>query len=491
VRLVDLVVLTLVLAAALAWPVASPPIGAHGEAREGMVVQDIVLNDQWVLPRRNGALPSKPPLYHWIGATAAHAIGLDDVAVRLPSALAAITMAIATFVLATAAGGRAVGWLSAGALLGMHGFWESATEARVDMVFAACVTLSLVAFFFWYRDRGRTARAVCYLAAAAAVLAKGPVGVVLPALVIVVFVAREWLTRRVTWSTIAALWSWRLAAAVVAIDAGWYLLAYWSGGREFLELHLVRENTDRFLGQGVFGMHGGRSRLALAAELATDLLPWNLVLPWAAVRWLRGAREDVAGRFLHAWWLGILAFFTVAFGKRGVYLLPLYPAVAVLAGRAIFAALGRDTATGRRLDAAAPALLARMTPAAPRIAVAAVAIIAFDVVLLLTNQLVREHRAGRKSLAPFASAVSATMPVGALVLADPDVPETDRQLLAYRLATSVARGVRPEPALAGDPVYYLVPAAEVAAARSAGYEAVAESSRRRGMNVALLRADSR
>jgi len=45
------------------------------------------------------------------------------------------------------------------------------------------------------------------------------------------------------------LWSWPLAATVLLLDLGWYLLAYREGGQAFLALQLVRENVDRFVGQ--------------------------------------------------------------------------------------------------------------------------------------------------------------------------------------------------------------------------------------------------
>src|SRR4029079_19602587 len=58
------IVLACVFGLALAWPLHSPPIDHHGEAREGLVVQAIVDRGEWILPRRNGELPSKPPLFH-------------------------------------------------------------------------------------------------------------------------------------------------------------------------------------------------------------------------------------------------------------------------------------------------------------------------------------------------------------------------------------------------------------------------------------------
>jgi 4-amino-4-deoxy-L-arabinose transferase-like glycosyltransferase len=489
-RAIDVLVLTLVLAAALAWPLRSPPIAAHGEAREGLVVQDIVARGEWVLPHRNGELPSKPPLFHWLAAGAAHVFGLSDASVRSPSAVAAALMLLATYAFGAASGGRAAGWLAAGALLGTYGFWEAAWQARVDMVFAACITIALVAFFAWYRSGGRLARAACYLAAGGAVLAKGPAGAVLPALVVAVFVGREsWRRRAETGGPLAharlvrrRLWSWPLALLVLGVDLGWYALAFRRGGVEFLAVQLVHENVDRLVGRGVFGLHGGRSRFALLGELATDLVPWNLVLVWTAIAWLRGARAAASERFLHAWWLVVVGVFTAAYGKRDVYLLPLYPAIALLAGRALAA----HVASGGRLFGvvAVPNAIRRRFPARPALALLALAIVAFDVTLAGVGELVRVQRAHRRSLLAFVPAVAAAVPPDVPLYAAGELAGSDVQVLAYRLRRSIPRAPASADAL-GAPAYVLVRASSAEVERDPRARRIAVSTRR-GSNVALV-----
>jgi 4-amino-4-deoxy-L-arabinose transferase-like glycosyltransferase len=80
----------------------APPIWNRGEAREGLVVQGIVHNQQWILPFRNGELPSKPPLFHWLAATDALILGESDFSTRLPSGIGAAVMITVTFMM----GGR-------------------------------------------------------------------------------------------------------------------------------------------------------------------------------------------------------------------------------------------------------------------------------------------------------------------------------------------------------------------------------------------------
>jgi len=496
-RTIDVLWLAVVLAVALAVPLHLPPIAAHGESREGLVVQDVVEHGNWVLPRRNGELPSKPPLFHWIAASVARVVGLSDAVVRSPSAIAAGAVLLATAALGAMIGGRATGLLAAGAMLGIHGFWESAWEARVDMVFAATITLTLLAFFRWYRDRGLGAQACCYLGAACGVLAKGPAGAVLPGLVIVAFVAREaWRTTDTTpmtsrprdalaeaLRTMGQLWSWPLVALVLAIDVGWYAAAFARGGREFLALQLVRENLDRVVGRGVFGLHGGRSHFKIVKHLVTDLVPWNLALVWAAVAWVRGVRADVGERFLHAWWVVVVAVFTAAYGKRDVYLLPAYPAIAILAGRVMASATAAPDAT--RLFGLVPIPeRVRRRGGLPARALLVVLIVCLDATVLTVGEVQRLHQVRKRSLLPFARAVAEAMPPDASLYAQGDVDGSDVQVLAYRLHRPIALApIVPAPDVDAASWYLVRAPAEHALA--SGMRVAAQSTRR-GPNLALV-----
>jgi 4-amino-4-deoxy-L-arabinose transferase-like glycosyltransferase len=416
----DVALVAALLAPLLLAPLWWPPIGEHGEAREGLVVQHIVARGEWILPRRNGELPSKPPLFHWLAAPLGHAFGVSDATLRLPSAVAAAVLAATTFALGAGIGGPAVGWLALGALLTMLGFWRSASEARVDMVFAACCTLSLAGFWVWYGGgrRAGAARALCYLGAACAVLAKGPVGLVLPGLVIGVFLLWQRDLR-----ALPRLWSWPLAAVVALLDGGWYALAIRAGGHDFVAVQLLYENVDRFLGRHRFGTAAAEPgfrhfRLRMPIEFARHFFPANLALLWAARCGLRGERTDTAARFLHAWWITVLAFFTLAVGKRSVYLLPLAPAVALLAGRALAAI---DLRSPRR-----------------RLAIAT-AIVAADLVALTAVQATRAYHARRHSLYDFARDVGRIVPANAALYAAPDLEKPALLVLAYRLDRAIGR----------------------------------------------------
>ena len=210
-------------------------------------MQGIVHNQQWILPFRNGELPSKPPLFHWIAASGASVLGESDFTLRLPSAIGAGVMILFTFLLGRAMGGRLTGWLAVGALLGMYDFWHAAWQARVDMIFSACVTAAIAGFYFWYRNRSDRARTSCYLATVCAVLAKGPLGIALVGLVILGFLVVE-KRPRLLWT----FWSWPLVGLALVVIGGWYGWAYAIGGQKFLALQIGIENVERLVGGEAF-----------------------------------------------------------------------------------------------------------------------------------------------------------------------------------------------------------------------------------------------
>jgi 4-amino-4-deoxy-L-arabinose transferase-like glycosyltransferase len=426
----DVLTFILVLAALLVRHFLSPPIWHHGEAREALVVRGIVHHQEWILPLRNSELPSKPPLFHWLAALPALLVGLNDFTVRLPSVIGAEVMAIATFLLGRAAGGRKIGWLSVGALLGMAGFWNSAAQARVDMVFSACITVAIVGFFFWFRDGHKGARATCYIATTCAVLAKGPAGIVLIGLVIVSFLFTE-RRLRLLWS----FWSWPLVVFLLFMDFGWYVLAYQLGGKDFLEGQLLRENVDRALGTGEFTLY--ESPLVVVGWFASRIFPWNLAILWSLIRRLRGTREDAAGHLLHAWWISILLAFAFAAGKRAVYLLPLFPAIAVLAARAIADMSARwvpASATPASSRDSAPRL-----PSRSPVAAISAGIVVFDMVVLFMSSGVWRSVESWKPRLSVVEQIGATVPPDAALFATPEMENFQLIAIAYRLGREIER----------------------------------------------------
>ena len=391
----DVILFVGMLAGLLVTLTAAPPIGTRGEAREGLVVQSMVGGGGFVVPRREGVIASKPPLFHWLAAATTGLVGPSDLALRMPSALAAWGMLLATFVIGVGLFDRRRAWCAVGALASTVGFWRSAFEARVDMVFACCITIALAAFLQWRRDRAPAARAVLYLATVAAVLAKGPIGIVLPGLVATCIAWRDG-----DLVSLRELGHRPTMVAAFGVVVGWYVIASLSAGRDFLVTQLVHENFERAIGLSSFARQRTSHPEKMLEAFVVQLAPWSLVAAAVLLGGERGTRGP-----LHAWWVAIVVLFTCAAGKRGVYLLPAYPPVALIAGDV----LGR---AGTRLVAAG---LAFMT-----------------VVVCAGTLLVSWRDPHRHRLEAFATAIDEQLD-RTVAVGTRGVSEGDRLVLAYRL----------------------------------------------------------
>ena len=303
------------------------PFFDRGEPREALAVQDIVQRGEWLFPLKTPTtIPSKPPLFHWSAALTSQIIGkLDERTIRFPSALYAILGVIAIYWLGRRLFGAKVGLLAGAILSTTLVYSAQAMDARVDMTLCFFITLSLVLFYSLYR--GFFTRPLWYYLFYTVVgigaLAKGPLGILLPVLVAGTFLA---IKRR--WDLILQFCFHPGVLLTVAIAAGWYGVAVTRGGEDFVEQRLLKENVERFFG----GSGHSNPVYYYIPYLFFEGLPWSLFLPF--VLWDHFKKRSVArgddGLFLTIWLGAMFAFFSLSMGKRPVYLLPLYPAMALL-----------------------------------------------------------------------------------------------------------------------------------------------------------------
>jgi 4-amino-4-deoxy-L-arabinose transferase-like glycosyltransferase len=313
------------------------PFHTKGEPREGLVVWEMTHGGGWMLPRRNGVeLPSKPPLFHWLGAVTSLLHGAtDEWSIRFPSAALSGIALLCVFAAGTSLWSARAGACSALALMTTFEWARAATGARVDMTLTFGLQLAFLSLLFFLRGGGTKWLIALYAGISLAVLGKGPVGVILPGLVALVMIA----LRR----DLGLLRRLRLGygAATVSVVAGsWYVMALALGGWEFFRKQVLAENVFTFLDSadlstrlGAGGHH--HSVLYLLGALLLNVLPWTLFLPGVAARLWR-QRRDLASTdarvFLLIWIAIVFGFYAVAASKRSVYLLALYPAVALLLG---------------------------------------------------------------------------------------------------------------------------------------------------------------
>jgi 4-amino-4-deoxy-L-arabinose transferase-like glycosyltransferase len=306
----------------------SSPFFDKGEPREAIAVQDILQRGEWLFPlKRATAIPSKPPLFHWSAALAARVSGrIDEAIIRLPSTLYAALGVLALYAIGRRIVGSDAALLGAAILATTSVYATQALSARVDMTLTFFVTLSLLLFYALHR--GFVARPVWryafYAVLGIGTLAKGPLGLLLPVLVII-----SYLTLRKRWDELLKLIFHPGLLLTAGLALGWYVVAVMRAGEGFVDKQLLQENLERFVG-GSGHSHPVHYYLPYLMALG---LPWSLFLPfllWDSLRNFAASRD--ATLFLKLWFVVMFVFFSVSLGKRPVYLLPLYPALSLLLG---------------------------------------------------------------------------------------------------------------------------------------------------------------
>ena len=303
------------------------PLYTKGEPREAVTVFDIVHGGGVILPMRAGVeIPSKPLLMHWLAALVSLAAGgVNEWTVRLPSALLAIAGMVVCYVYVRRFFEERGALLSALMLGTSFQYLQAGTGARVDMTLAFFME---VAFFeFLMIAEGLRERTTwLYVSLALAVLTKGPVGLMLPALA-----AASWIVLWHRWGVLRRLrLGWGIA--IVAILAGgWYVAAILTHGSAFVYKQVLSENLFRLLHRS--GFYEGHAHPFYYEEgaLVAGFMPWSPVALAAAIQWVRMPRRlDPRLSYLVMWFLTVLIFYNLPQSKRGVYLLALYPALTTI-----------------------------------------------------------------------------------------------------------------------------------------------------------------
>jgi 4-amino-4-deoxy-L-arabinose transferase-like glycosyltransferase len=328
--LVHLSLLAAVCALVLLLFLDKTPFHDKGEPREALVVRDIVLEGRWLLPLRAGEhIASKPPLFHWFAAGASILRGeMTEASIRFPSALFGTLGVFLCYFFGRRLYDPKTG-LWAGLILATTALYYAAgIEARVDMTLVFFVNLTLILFFSIYRGflQHEMWWYVFFMTAGASVTAKGPVSIVLCALVITIF-----LVLRKRWDTLRTMVCHPGLLLGMILCVAWYAVALYLGGDEFFNLQFVKENFARYFVHGEGGTGHQKPIYYFVPYLFTWGMPWTLFLPgviWSYFSDRFRLREDLL--FLGLWAATVFVFFSLSAGKRPPYILPLYPPVALL-----------------------------------------------------------------------------------------------------------------------------------------------------------------
>ena len=305
------------------------------EPRYAQVAREMFASGDYVSPRLCGLLWfEKPILFYWLAATSYSFFGVHEFAARLPSALLCLASVAMIFAALRRAGFARWGAISAVALATSAMWMAFGYAATIDMTLASTLCAAFLAGFLASTTEGRTRvlfLTLCAAATALSMLAKGLVGVffVLAILGIYNFVSRR-----------AILRSWKdalLAVAVFLFVAGlWYVPVTLRHGSVFIDEFFVNQHFKRFLTDKY--KHSQPAYFYLFIVMV-GAMPWTLFL-WPAIQRLRALqpRQNHRDALLSLAWIWLLvpvAFFSISTSKLPSYILPIFPALAIILGAEI------------------------------------------------------------------------------------------------------------------------------------------------------------
>jgi 4-amino-4-deoxy-L-arabinose transferase-like glycosyltransferase len=300
------------------------------EGRYAEMAREMWRTGDWVTTRLNGIKYfEKPPLQTWMNALTFTLFGLGEWQARLWTALCGLLGVGLTGYAGAKVFGARTGFYAA-LVLGSCFFWVACGQIdSLDMSLSGMMTIALAALLIAQRDEATPAERrnwmlVCWAGMALAALAKGLIGVVLPGGVLVVYTlcARDWKI----WTRL------HLGKGLLlffAIATPWFVLV---GLRNPEQPHFffVHEHFDRFL---LKEHHRTAPWYTFFVLTIVGMIPWLGVLPQAIRHgWEREKTTFRPRLLLLIWFAFILLFFTKSNSKLPGYILPVFPALALLAG---------------------------------------------------------------------------------------------------------------------------------------------------------------
>lgn len=344
----------------------TPRLWDRDETRNAGCAVEMLQAGDWVTPMFNGELRThKPALTYWFMMLSYGVLGISEFSARLPSALFGIGTCLLTWFIGRRLFGRGAGFWSGIALASalMFGVASRAATPDAPLVFFSTLSLAIfVAFTTTSQTRGfirlyparRWQLAVMYGVMGLAVLAKGPIGLVLPTAVIGMFLLIQRLPARATPATtgtdhllqlvrpfapkhfLKACWAMKPLTALAAAGAvalPWYVWVHWRTEGAWTYGFFVTHNVGRAMNS----MEGHQGNvLFYPVALLAGFFPWSIFWLPAALDASKRMRERGAASapsVFAACWVGVyLGLFSLAKTKLPSYITPCHPGFAILIG---------------------------------------------------------------------------------------------------------------------------------------------------------------
>jgi 4-amino-4-deoxy-L-arabinose transferase-like glycosyltransferase len=339
----DLIALTLATLVLFGLGLGARDLWNPNEPTYGRVVVEILESGDWLLPKLSGEVfAEKPILYYWLGAVSSLvAGGASETALRAPQCLAGIASTLLTYLLIAGYLGRRRALIGAAIFATEYLVWWTSRTVQMD-IFVLLSTLATTLALTRLLDgswTGRRAWLVAGLSAGLGFAAKGPVTSLVPAMIVVGYC----VVARRPWRRLFSGLPWGLAVFALT-GLPWYLALLAGGHGDALRELLLRQNFSRF----VEAWDHNQPWWYFLEYFWISYAPWSWFVPIAAFLRNLDADERRAHHLAWVWILAPILFFSLADSKREPYILPIAPAIALLAAAGIDRFVAADLSRNQR-----------------------------------------------------------------------------------------------------------------------------------------------
>ena len=303
----------------------SHPIYILDEAKNAEAAREMFVNGNWIVPTFNGELRTdKPPLHYWFMMLAYKLFGVDAFAARFFSALFGVLTIISTYHFTKKFINKRIAAITVFLLCSAIFFMQEFHLAVPDPYLIFFLSFGLFTFYDFYKFGKKSSGLLFYISIGLAVLAKGPVAIALPGLIILIFLLMK---KEFNWNSIKKINPFLGGILTLAICFPYFYWVHQATDGAFTEGFFLQHNIQRFSGE--MEGHGGLPFVTWAFVLL-GLLPYSFFIIQGFIQgWKQRKINDfILFSFVVA--TVFVVFFSVSMTKLPNYPMPSYPFIGIL-----------------------------------------------------------------------------------------------------------------------------------------------------------------